>query len=107
MKKPLVLPKFKNEDEERDFWSKLDLSEYYEPSDLQPVSFPNLKPSTRPISIRLPSFTINSVKERANVLDVPYQALIKQYIAKGLSEDFAYPVSKKSRKVLKEIAVGR
>ena len=107
MKKPLVLPKFKDEDEEREFWSNIDLSEYYEPSDLQSVSFPNLKPSTKPISIRLPSFTLNSVKERANVLDVPYQALIKQYIAKGLAEDFPYPLGNKSRKTLRGLAVSQ
>ena len=62
MKKPLKLPTFKNEDEERDFWSKLDLSEYFEPSDFEPVSFPNLKPTTRPISIRIPEYLINRVK---------------------------------------------
>lgn len=84
MKKPLKLPKFKNEDAEREFWSKIDLSEYYEPSDLVPVSFPNLKFSSRPISIRLPNYLISRVKEKANALDIPYQALIKQYIAKGL-----------------------
>jgi hypothetical protein len=43
MKKRLVLPKFKNEDEERDFWAKLDLTDYFERSDFVPVSFPNLK----------------------------------------------------------------
>lgn len=43
MKKKLKLPKFKSEDEERDFWSKLDLSEYFEPSDFEKISFPNLK----------------------------------------------------------------
>lgn len=43
MKKKLVLPKFKNEDEEREFWDKIDLSDYLEPSDFVPVSFPNLK----------------------------------------------------------------
>lgn len=53
MKKKLKLPKFKNEDEERRFWAKLDLSEYYDVSDMEPVSFPNLKPTTRPISIRI------------------------------------------------------
>lgn len=84
MKKPLKLPKFKNEDEERDFWYKLDLSEYYEPSDLEPVSFPNLKPTSRAISIRIPEYLINRVKEKANALDIPYQSLIKQYIAKGV-----------------------
>ena len=54
MKKKLVLPKFKNEDDERDFWAKIDLSDYYEPSDAVRVSFPNLKPTTRPISLRVP-----------------------------------------------------
>jgi len=49
MKKPLKIPKFKNEDEERKFWSKIDFSEYFEPSDLMPVSFPNLKPTIFPI----------------------------------------------------------
>lgn len=84
MKKPLKLPKFKNEDEEREFWSKIDLSEYYDPRDLERVSFPNLKPTTKPISIRLPEYLINRLKERANEADVPYQALIKEYIRKGL-----------------------
>jgi len=84
MKKPLKLPKFKNEDEEREFWSNLDLSKYYEASDMVSVSFPNLKPTSKPISIRLPEYMINRVKERANSMDVPYQALIKQYIKKGL-----------------------
>ncbi|MEK7127710.1 MAG: BrnA antitoxin family protein [Patescibacteria group bacterium] len=80
MKKKLILPKFKNEDEEREFWGKLDLSEYYEASDLEPVSFPNLKPTTIPISIRLPEYLLNRIKERANGMAVPYQALIKQWL---------------------------
>ena len=81
MKKQLKLPKFKNEDEERDFWSKLDLSEYYEPSDMVSVSFPNLKPTTRPISIRLSNILLNRIKEKANKLTIPYQALIKQWLS--------------------------
>ena len=84
MKKALKLPKFKNEDAERDFWAKINLSDYFEPSDFVPVSFPNLKPTTRPISIRLPEHMIDRVKERANEIDIPYQSLIKQYINKGL-----------------------
>lgn len=84
MKKPLKLPKFRNEDEEREFWSKIDLSEYYTSRDLERVSFPNLKPTTKPISIRLPEHLINRLKERANEADIPYQALIKEYIQKGL-----------------------
>ena len=84
MKKKLVLPKFKNEDEERDFWAKLDLSEYYESSDLEEVSFPDLKPTSRSIAIRIPEWLINRVKEKANEINIPYQSLIKQYIKKGV-----------------------
>jgi len=84
MKKPLKIPKFKNEDEEREFWWKLDLSEYYEPSDFERVSFPDLKPTSRSISIRIPEYLINRVKEKANEINIPYQSLIKQYIKKGV-----------------------
>lgn len=83
MKKPLKVPTFKNEDEERKFWYKLDLSEYYDAEDLVPVSFPNLKPTTRPISIRVPEYLLNHVKEKANALNIPYQSLIKIWIQKG------------------------
>ena len=83
--KKLKIPKFKNESQKRAFWLKLDLSKYFEPSDFQRVSFPNLKPSSQPISLRLPSHLIARVKEHANELDVPYQSLIKQYIAEGIS----------------------
>lgn len=84
MKKRLKIPKFKNEDEEREFWWNIDLSEYYEPSDMEAVSFPNLKPTTRPISIRIPEYVLMRVKEKANELNIPYQTLIKQYIQKGV-----------------------
>jgi len=84
MLKKLKLPKFKNEDEERNFWSKLDLSEYFEPSDFVPVSFPNLKPTSHPISIRIPDYLLNRVKERANAINIPYQSLIKKYIEEGV-----------------------
>lgn len=86
MKKKLKkIPKFKNEDEERDFWSKIDLTDYFEPKDFKRVIFPNLKPTTKPISLRLPTFMISRLKTKANSLDVPYQSLIKQYIAHGLN----------------------
>ena len=84
MKKPLKLPKFKTEDQERDFWAKIDLADYFESKDFQAVSFPNLKPSSRAISIRLSEPMILRLKERANERRVPYQSLIKQYIADGL-----------------------
>lgn len=85
MKKPLKLPRFRNEDDERKFWSRVDLTDYFASNDLQAVSFPNLKPSSRAISIRLPEPMILRLKEQANERHVPYQALIKQYIAQGLT----------------------
>lgn len=84
MKKKLNIPKFKNEDEEREFWWNLDLSEYFEHSDFEKVSFPNLKPTTRSISIRIPEYLLNRLKEKANEINVPYQSLIKQYLLKGV-----------------------
>lgn len=82
MKKKLKIPKFKNEDQERKFWSKLDLAEYFEPKDFKPVSFPNLKPTSTSISLRIPNYVLNRLKEKANSLNIPYQTLMKQYIAK-------------------------
>jgi predicted DNA binding CopG/RHH family protein len=84
MKKKLILPKFKNDDEEQEFWNNLDLSEYYQPEDLEEVSFPNLKPTSRSISIRIPEYLLNRIKEKANEINVPYQSLIKEYIKDGV-----------------------
>mgnify|MGYP001616928398 CR=1 FL=1 len=84
MKKQLNIPKFKNEGEEADFWANLDLSEYLEPSDMKSVSFPNLKPTSRSVSIRIPEYLLNRVKEKANEVNIPYQSLIKLYIKKGV-----------------------
>ncbi len=83
MKKPLELPEFANEDEERQFWADIDLADYYEPDDAQPVSFPNLKPTSRGISIRFPEYVLDRVKERANAMGMPYQALIKEAVIKA------------------------
>lgn len=84
MKKELKIPKFKNEDKERDFWSKVDISKYFDASDFERVGFPNLKPSSRSISIRVPEYLLIRLKERANELNIPYQSLIKEYVAQGV-----------------------
>ncbi|KKU86604.1 MAG: hypothetical protein UY17_C0042G0008 [Candidatus Beckwithbacteria bacterium GW2011_GWC2_47_9] len=84
MKRILKLPRFKNEDEERNFWAKINLTDYYEPSDFEPVSFPNLKPTSRAISIRLPEYLIDRIKEQANAINVPYQSLIKGYLKQAV-----------------------
>ncbi len=87
MKKPLKLPKFKNEDEERDFWDSIDLSEYYSPSDMVKVSFPNLKPSTETISLRLPEMLLADIKTLANKMDVPYQSLMKLFLSERVKKE--------------------
>ena len=84
MNKELKIPKFKNEKEEREFWSKIDLSKHFKASDFQSISFGDLKPSSRAVSVRIPDYLLVRLKERANELKIPYQSLIKQYIAKGL-----------------------
>ena len=84
MKKPLVLPEFKDEDTERDFWDTIDLSEYLEPSDMKRVIFPNLKRTNRAISIRLPEPLIEEAKAKAEKLDVPYQKLMREVLQQGI-----------------------
>lgn len=85
-KKELKIPRFKNEDDERDFWSKIDLSRHFHVSDFESVSFPNLKPTSRPISLRIPEYLLIRIKEKANAMHVPYQSLMKRYIAEGALE---------------------
>jgi predicted DNA binding CopG/RHH family protein len=84
MKKPLNLPTFKNEDEERDFWDKIDITEYFEPKDVKRFIFPNLKRTTKPISLRLPEPLIEEAKAKAEKLDVPYQKLMREVLQHGI-----------------------
>ncbi len=84
MKKLKRIPKFKSEEEERKFWQEADSTEYVDYSGLEKWTFPNLKMTSRPITIRIPETTLERVKIKANRLDMPYQTLIKQFIYKGL-----------------------
>lgn len=71
------LPKFGSEDEEHEFWATHDATEYFDMGKAKRVSFPNLKPSTTTISLRLPLSLLNKIKVEANKRDMPYQTLIK------------------------------
>ena len=82
--KAIKVPKFRSEAQERKFWAGLKLAEHFSKADFVPVSFPDLKPSSRSISLRLPEYLLMRIKEQANELDVPYQSLIKRYIASGV-----------------------
>jgi predicted DNA binding CopG/RHH family protein len=76
------LPKFKNEAEERAFWEAKgsNSTEYLDWAKAQRVVLPNLKPSTKTISLRLPQHLLDSIKAAANARDVPYQSLIKVWL---------------------------
>ena len=72
---------FKNEAEERTFWESHDSTDYVDWSQAERVRFPNLKPSTKAISLRLPIDLLERIKVAANKRDVPYQSLIKVWLA--------------------------
>jgi predicted DNA binding CopG/RHH family protein len=81
-----ITPKFKTEAEERAFWEKHDSSDYVNWKQAQSVSMPNLKPSTKTISLRLPEGLLDSIKIEANKRDMPYQSLIKSWLADDVNQ---------------------
>jgi predicted DNA binding CopG/RHH family protein len=74
------IPKFRTEAEERRFWETRDSAEYVDWAKAERVRFPNLKPSTKAISLRLPAALLERIKVEANRRDVPYQSLIKIWL---------------------------
>ena len=83
------LPSFASEDQERAFWATHDSSDYVDWSTAQRRSFPNLKPTLRTISLRLPEAMIGQLKVLANKRDVPYQSLLKQFLAERLQQELS------------------
>lgn len=81
------VPKFKSEEEEFEFWSAHDFTEYINFSKPRRAIFPKLKPSTRTVSIRLPEYLIEDLKMLANKKDVPYQSLMKIYLARMVEKE--------------------
>ena len=89
--KPLKkIPKFRNEKEEKDFWRKNDATEYLDFTRSDKLEMPNLKPSTKSISIRLPESLLQRLKVIANKKDIPYQSLIKVYLAEKIRDDLTH-----------------
>ena len=88
MKKFKIIPEFKNEDDERRFWATHDSTEYIDWSKAQRVFFPNLKHSTKTITIRVPQSLLNALKAIANKKDVPYQSLMKIFLDEKIKEEF-------------------
>ena len=87
MSKLKNIPKFKNEDEERSFWSEKDSTEYIDWRKSKPTFFSKLKPSTKTISLRLPEFLLEELRMLANKKDIPYQSLIKIYLKQQIDRE--------------------
>ena len=87
MSKLKKVPKFKREKEELEFWSTHDSTEYIDYSRSKRVLLPNLKPSTKTISLRLPESLIEHLKVLANKRDVPYQSLLKTFLIERVEEE--------------------
>lgn len=81
------MPEFKDEDAERDFWAEHDSTEFVDWSAAKAVIYPNLKPTTRTISLRVPASMLNELKLLANKRDVPYQSLIKIFLRERIDRE--------------------
>jgi len=81
------LPRFKTEDEERTFWATHDSTGYVNWKKAKRVTMPDLKPSLKTISLRLPQAMLDELKLLANKQDVPYQSLLKVYLAERIEEE--------------------
>lgn len=81
------IPRFASEDEERQFWSEQDSTDFIDWSGARPVVLSNLRPSTKTISLRLPEHMIEELKLLANKRDVPYQSLLKMFLAERIEHE--------------------
>jgi predicted DNA binding CopG/RHH family protein len=85
------IPNFKNETEERRFWQTHDSADFMDWGNAETPSFPKLKPSTQTISLRLPELLLEDLKRLANKRDVPYQSLLKTFLADRIESEL-HPV---------------
>jgi predicted DNA binding CopG/RHH family protein len=83
--KKMKIPKFKNEDDEREFWVTHSPLDYFNSKKFKKGVFPNLKPSLKSISIRLPEDLLAEIKTLANKKDVPYQSLVKIFLTRQIA----------------------
>jgi predicted DNA binding CopG/RHH family protein len=81
------IPRFKNEDEERRFWLSHDSTEYVDWKKAKRMVLPKLKPSIKTISLRLPESILEELKLIANKRDVPYQSLLKMFLAERIEQE--------------------
>jgi len=81
------IPKFASEDQERDFWASHDSAEYIDWNSGERLILPNLKPSLKTISLRIPENLLDELKLLANKKDVPYQSLLKMFLAERVQKE--------------------
>lgn len=81
------IPQFESEDEEREFWATHDTTDYVDWSHAKRTTFPRLKPTTQTISLRLPGFLLENLKMLANKRDIPYQSLLKVFLAERIEQE--------------------
>ena len=91
MSKTQKTPEFRSEAEERAFWESHDSSDHVDWSEARPTRLPRLKPSTKSISLRLPVILLDRIKIEANRRDMPYQSLIKAWLAKDVGNSRRSP----------------
>ena len=101
------LPEFKSEAEERTFWESHDTVDFFDWSQAEAVGFPNLKLSTATISLRLPAQLLADLKRLANRRDVPYQSLLKVYLAERVAAESAKTHPSKHVRSLKSSSSSR
>jgi predicted DNA binding CopG/RHH family protein len=108
MKKKVTkpIPSFVSEAEEREFWMTHDSAEYLDWSKGKRSVFPNLKPSTQTISLRLPEHLLDSIKSAANKRDVPYQSLMKIWLQEKLDYEIGSMETSQTIKVRTELLEG-
>ena len=81
------IQKFKSEEEEREFWETHDSTDYINWNEAEKITFSNLKPSVKKISLRLPETMLEELKLLANKRDVPYQSLLKIFLAERIEKE--------------------
>jgi predicted DNA binding CopG/RHH family protein len=86
-KKLKPIPKFKSDEEAGEFWMTHDTTDYFDWSKARRITFPNLRPSTATISLRLPQSLLNELRILANERDVPYQSLLKVFLAERVAKE--------------------
>ncbi len=81
------IPRFASEEEEREFWASHDATEFIDFSTAKPAMMPNLRPTLKTVSIRLPEFLLESIQVLAHKQDVPYQSVIKTLLVEGIERE--------------------